>query len=141
VILFNATHATKYLAVDNAFYYFFLPDDYDFSTCVPQCGRSQRPCGEGGSFDRYSLAYLSSVGPCCCSPYWQVFTSGDAVDGISWAVGNYYTINDVSPDTFLYLADPVRALLRGQRGWGEVVVAVMVVVVAMVVVVVCGWGP
>ncbi len=64
----------------------------------------------------------------CCSPYWQVFTSGDAVDGIAWAVGNYYTINDVSPDTFLYLADPVRALLRGQRGWGEDVVAVVVVV-------------
>ncbi len=38
VILFNSTHATKYLAVDNAFYYFFFPPDYDFSTCVSVCG-------------------------------------------------------------------------------------------------------
>jgi hypothetical protein len=38
VILFNSTHATKYLAVDNAFYYFFFPSDYDFSTCVAVCG-------------------------------------------------------------------------------------------------------
>ncbi len=40
-------------------------------------------------------------------PYTQIFELNEAVDSVSRAVTNYYHINELSPDTFLYLNDTV----------------------------------
>jgi hypothetical protein len=40
-----------------------------------------------------------------CSIVWYTYTVNDTVDAVQYAVSNYYSINQLSPDTFTYNTD------------------------------------
>ncbi len=105
VIMYNSEHADKYLAVNQAFFGFFFPQDYDFSSCVT----ARRALRVHACFLAASVRILTiwCVPPCVasCSPYWQVMDMPSAVWAVNTSVTAYYNMNAISPDTFLYITD------------------------------------